>query len=533
MAKTDLNTLKNWFKTGLKPTQTHFWNWLDSFRHKDDTIPVADVEGLEGSLNAKANNSELATVAKTGDYEDLENKPANLFLGIFTSLTALETAHPTAIAGNSANVDQGTGNDAVRYIWDVDDAEWVKSGGNHSTDNTGSSSKQIEIVSSSLSATTESLNKIYRFKGVNKQYFSIPFSSTPLIPIGTSIILKQAGDGGVNMIAGDGVVIETSEGYSLEINDKFDYVELVHEELNVWGLAGALKPISDYVEPQIVISADMLSIDSLYWPKLYKSSEWPEFTTTKDYFTIYSTDHDVNGGGCFWAECDDIYYSNLVEKGTIVSGYQAETPWLIRVPIADSGISDEIFLYYHSQSEPGNPITQSTRLMTTSGGDEIHLSTWTDRGYPVSLEPGDNHNGYLRLYKVDGVYRGRCLRTSTASGQAQIVSGTNPLNLTRERTVELYEPFLTGSYNSGAIQQFERNGIQYGYFMYDKGDGETFLSLATLDVYGLPDNLIINVASPQQFGELRVEGDTAYYTARNESNRTEYFMLEFDLIGLI
>lgn len=78
MAKTDLNTLKNWFKTGLKPTQTHFWNWLDSFRHKDDAVPVSDVDGLEDTLAAKANNSELAPVAKTGDYEDLENKPANL-----------------------------------------------------------------------------------------------------------------------------------------------------------------------------------------------------------------------------------------------------------------------------------------------------------------------------------------------------------------------------------------------------------------------------------------------------------------------
>lgn len=38
MAIKDRNTLKNWFKTGLKPLQSQFWDWLDSFVHKDDNI---------------------------------------------------------------------------------------------------------------------------------------------------------------------------------------------------------------------------------------------------------------------------------------------------------------------------------------------------------------------------------------------------------------------------------------------------------------------------------------------------------------
>lgn len=51
---TDKNTLKNWFKTGLKPTQAQFWAWLDSYRHKDDAINQSDIEGLSITLNAKA-----------------------------------------------------------------------------------------------------------------------------------------------------------------------------------------------------------------------------------------------------------------------------------------------------------------------------------------------------------------------------------------------------------------------------------------------------------------------------------------------
>lgn len=47
MAKVNLNTIKNRFKTGLKPTQTHFWDTWDSFFHKDDMIPIAQIDGVQ------------------------------------------------------------------------------------------------------------------------------------------------------------------------------------------------------------------------------------------------------------------------------------------------------------------------------------------------------------------------------------------------------------------------------------------------------------------------------------------------------
>ena len=55
----NLSTIKNWFKTGLKPTQQQFWDTWDSFWHKDDTIPVANIEGIDNLLNQKANKSVL------------------------------------------------------------------------------------------------------------------------------------------------------------------------------------------------------------------------------------------------------------------------------------------------------------------------------------------------------------------------------------------------------------------------------------------------------------------------------------------
>lgn len=50
MSIVSLNTIKNWFKTNLKPTQDQFWDTWDSFRHKSDSVPYAEIEGLDAVL---------------------------------------------------------------------------------------------------------------------------------------------------------------------------------------------------------------------------------------------------------------------------------------------------------------------------------------------------------------------------------------------------------------------------------------------------------------------------------------------------
>lgn len=57
MAKQTLSSIKNWFRTGLKPTQAQFWDTWDSFWHKDDAIPVSSVEGLSSLMAGKTDNS--------------------------------------------------------------------------------------------------------------------------------------------------------------------------------------------------------------------------------------------------------------------------------------------------------------------------------------------------------------------------------------------------------------------------------------------------------------------------------------------
>ncbi|MEO7977786.1 hypothetical protein [Flavobacterium sp.] len=59
MAITALNNIKNWFKTGLIPTQQQFWDTLDSFRHKSEKVPVSDIEGIDALLEGKAEEAEF------------------------------------------------------------------------------------------------------------------------------------------------------------------------------------------------------------------------------------------------------------------------------------------------------------------------------------------------------------------------------------------------------------------------------------------------------------------------------------------
>lgn len=68
--------------------------------------------------------------ADTNVFTDAEKSKLSTlsehFLGTYVSLAALQTAHPTANAGDYARVDGGVGEDVNEYIWDIDDVAWIK-----------------------------------------------------------------------------------------------------------------------------------------------------------------------------------------------------------------------------------------------------------------------------------------------------------------------------------------------------------------------------------------------------------------------
>lgn len=47
------------------------------------------------------------------------------YKGTYTTLSALNTAHPTSTAGSYAIVDGGVGVEPIQYLWDANDNEWV------------------------------------------------------------------------------------------------------------------------------------------------------------------------------------------------------------------------------------------------------------------------------------------------------------------------------------------------------------------------------------------------------------------------
>lgn len=72
-------TVREWFKTGLKPTQAQFWAKYSFLRWKDEKISVADIEDIEEILNAKAEtvvftNHLTDTNAHYSEFEAKEDK---------------------------------------------------------------------------------------------------------------------------------------------------------------------------------------------------------------------------------------------------------------------------------------------------------------------------------------------------------------------------------------------------------------------------------------------------------------------------
>jgi hypothetical protein len=64
MAVTDKNILKSWFVRGKKPLAAQFAAWMDSYWHKDETIPIKSIDGLDEILAKKLDKQEIANITK-------------------------------------------------------------------------------------------------------------------------------------------------------------------------------------------------------------------------------------------------------------------------------------------------------------------------------------------------------------------------------------------------------------------------------------------------------------------------------------
>lgn len=110
-----------------KPTAADIGAATTAQGTKADTAvqPGALASGLAGKVDkdgAKGLSDENYT---SGEKAKLAGLDGSHFKGLHAGLAALQAAHPSAVAGDYADVDSGSGADVARYIWDVSDSKWV------------------------------------------------------------------------------------------------------------------------------------------------------------------------------------------------------------------------------------------------------------------------------------------------------------------------------------------------------------------------------------------------------------------------
>ncbi|TGN26760.1 hypothetical protein [Empedobacter tilapiae] len=71
---TEKSTLKNWFRSKLKPTQAQFWAWMDSYWHKGEKMPISTIDGLGEAVDGKAPIVHYHDQYATNDATSLSNE---------------------------------------------------------------------------------------------------------------------------------------------------------------------------------------------------------------------------------------------------------------------------------------------------------------------------------------------------------------------------------------------------------------------------------------------------------------------------
>lgn len=159
-----------------------------------------------------------------------------------------------------------------------------------------------------------------------------------------------------------------------------------------------INPVSDILGLKSALLVTAITPTSVYWFTPYKSADFPEVTCDTDYFFLYGTDHDSDGG-IWWGKGDNLDLSDFVELGQVVASiYSSETPFLTRY----ENETDSLRLYYHTNiSDPSNTGIQETKLITSTGG-LLHTATWNTQSNPLGIEAEDQHTGYYKKWDVDG-----------------------------------------------------------------------------------------------------------------------------------
>lgn len=159
-------------------------------------------------------------------------------------------------------------------------------------------------------------------------------------------------------------------------------------------------------------TASQTSEDTVFFGQINKASKFPSLTTTKPYIVTYGNNHGLvgaNDGKCMWGEMDDLDGTGFIERGIIVSGYQANSPFIQLVPDDPDGLF--VHFYWHPAStHPDSGGYQQTRLWRRAGGNLHDDAGWTKDGKVLGLinpPTTETHTGYLSsILQPDGSFIG-------------------------------------------------------------------------------------------------------------------------------
>ena len=121
----DRNTIKNWFKKGLKPLQDHFWTWIDSYWHKNDLIPITSVQNLRKTLDSKSNVEHIHVQYTTPAI--VQSMIDNQITSIYRLMSPVATYADLPMDGNLNGDVRNVIDTGMNYVWDGE--EWDALGG--------------------------------------------------------------------------------------------------------------------------------------------------------------------------------------------------------------------------------------------------------------------------------------------------------------------------------------------------------------------------------------------------------------------
>lgn len=216
---TDKTTIKNWFKTGLKPTQTQFWSTWDSFWHKDEKLPISSIDNLGGLLDGKAEANHTHTNYVTNDATSLTPQNVTAWqnkLGINDlDYVVIPTEDATVESHPYVVVIDNEGNSARRNATDfgkVDTIDGIEADEDKNVALGALRKSTINKVSDQFSIESENGSSSVTFNGDGYTYFT------------GNVTYQMINDEVVDIKSGYGVV--ASKDYSsIEPANKFVYAQ--------------------------------------------------------------------------------------------------------------------------------------------------------------------------------------------------------------------------------------------------------------------------------------------------------------------